>query len=68
MAPSTVRACLLDAVDTFKKEVEQNPSDANARYNLGTAYLYEGKHLEAAEQFRVVVEKKPDDEQTKEQA
>src|SRR5829696_10512879 len=46
---------------TLKKDVEQNPEDLTARYNLGTAHLVEGKYLEAAEQFKFVAEKKPDD-------
>src|SRR5829696_893463 len=46
---------------TLKKDVEQNPQDLTARYNLGTAYLVEGKYLEAAEAFKFVAEKKPDD-------
>ena len=46
---------------TLTKDVERNPEDLTARYNLGTAYLVEGKPLEAAEQFKYVAEKKPDD-------
>ena len=46
---------------TLQKDVEQNPEDLTSRYNLGTAYLVEGKYLEAAEQFKFVAEKKPDD-------
>src|SRR5215203_95807 len=47
--------------DTLKQDVEQNPEDLAARYNLGTAYLVEGKYLEADGEFKLVAEKKPDD-------
>lgn len=46
---------------TLKKDVEQNPEDLVARYNLGTFYFAEGKYAEASEQFKFVVENKPDD-------
>src|ERR1043165_8780305 len=46
---------------TLKKDADENPQDVTARYNLGTAYLVEGKYLEAAEAFKFVAEQKPDD-------
>jgi cytochrome c-type biogenesis protein CcmH/NrfG len=44
---------------TFRKELEQNPDDPVARYNLGTIYLANGKFAEAAEEFKVVTAKEP---------
>src|SRR5215213_6578676 len=47
--------------DTFRKDVQQNPEDPVAHYNLGTAYLAEGKFAEAAEEFKFVASKNPKD-------
>jgi tetratricopeptide (TPR) repeat protein len=49
------------STDTFRKDVEQNPEDPVAHYNLGTAYLAEGKFSEAAEEFKFVVSKNSKD-------
>lgn len=46
---------------TLKKDVEQNPEDLVSRYNLGTAYLVEGRYDEAAAEFKFVTDKKADD-------
>src|SRR5688572_8728057 len=37
---------------TFQQELEKNPGDPAAHYNLGTIYLASGKFAEAAEQFK----------------
>ncbi len=49
------------STDTLKKDVQQNPEDTTAHYNLGTAYSYEGKFDAAAEEFKFVVSKNPND-------
>jgi len=44
---------------TFQKELQQNPEDPVAHYNLGTVYHASGKFAEAAEEFKAVAAKEP---------
>src|SRR5438067_925662 len=45
----------------FQKDVQQNPDDPTAHFNLGGMYLAEGKYTEAAEEFKFVAAKNPKD-------
>src|ERR1044072_6611901 len=40
--------------DTFKQDVQQNPEDPVAHYNLGTGYVAEGKYAEASGELKFV--------------
>ncbi|MFC1634484.1 tetratricopeptide repeat protein [Planctomycetota bacterium] len=51
-----------EAIRAFKKAIEINPDDVDARLNLGVAFAETGRIDEAKEQFRRVLELAPDDE------
>jgi tetratricopeptide (TPR) repeat protein len=42
-------------IETYKQEVEKNPDDAMAHYNLGCAYHESGKYQEAIESFKQAI-------------
>src|SRR3954464_3423036 len=60
-APTPPPGMVEVSTDTFKKDVQRNPEDPLPHYNLGTAYLAEGKFDAAAEEFKFVVGKNPKD-------
>src|ERR1700682_6424633 len=48
------------AVDDFLKAVEAEPQDYTLRFNLALAYSLLGNNAEAANQYKKVLELKPD--------
>lgn len=52
-----------EAVDTLQRALEGDPADPDYQFNVGYALWKAGKFDEAAERFRAVLERKPDDEE-----
>ena len=51
LAPIVPVASYAGEIETYKQEVEKNPDDADAHYNLGLTYLKSGKYEEAIEKL-----------------
>ena len=47
-------------IETYKQEVEKNPDDADAHYNLGLAYEVWGEYKEAIESYKQSIRIDPD--------
>ncbi len=58
-APPPTPGAVEVSEETFRKELQQNPEDPAALYNLGTVLLASGKYADAAEQFKAVAAKEP---------
>ncbi len=56
------RQNLPQAIDTFRKAVEQDPSDPDYHFNLGYALFKKGDFAAAADRFRAVLDRDPDDQ------
>jgi tetratricopeptide (TPR) repeat protein len=50
-----------EALDSFLKAVEGDPADPDYQFNAGYALLRRGEYDKAAERFRAVLERTPDD-------
>jgi tetratricopeptide (TPR) repeat protein len=59
------RRSLPEAVESFSKAAEGDQSDPTYHFNIGYALWKQGKFVPAAERFRAVLERKPDDAQAK---
>jgi protein O-GlcNAc transferase len=49
-----------ESIALIQKAIEQNPGYVDARNNLGTSFLQQGKVNEAIAQFQKTLEIKPD--------
>ncbi len=59
---ATIQEALdVEEIEIYKQEVEKNPDDAEAHYNLGVAYYDSGKYQEAIEACKQVIRLDPDD-------
>jgi tetratricopeptide (TPR) repeat protein len=56
------RLNLPQAVETFRKALEQDPSDPDYHFNLGYALFKKGDFAAAADRFRAVLDRNPGDE------
>jgi tetratricopeptide (TPR) repeat protein len=56
------RQNLPQAVDTFRKALEQDPSDPDYHFNVGYALFKKGDFAAAADRFRAVLDRDPDDQ------
>jgi tetratricopeptide (TPR) repeat protein len=56
------RQNLPQAIDTFRKALEQDPSDPDYHFNLGYALFKKGDFAAAADRFRAVLDRDPDDQ------
>jgi len=56
------RLNLPQAVDTFRKALEQDPSDPDYHFNLGYALFKKGDFAAAADRFRAVLDRNPGDQ------
>jgi tetratricopeptide (TPR) repeat protein len=56
------RLNLPQAADTFRKALEQDPSDPDYHFNLGYSLFKKGEFAPAADRFRAVLERKPGDQ------
>ncbi len=61
LTPTVQAASYAGEIETYKQEVEKNPDDAKARYNLGVAYYDSGKYKEVIESFKQAIKIDPDD-------
>ncbi len=52
-----------EALDTFRKALEGDPSDPDLQFNVGYALWKRGDFEAAAESFRAVLERNPEDEE-----
>ena len=50
------------AIDSFRKALEQDPSDPDYHFNLGYALFKKGDFAAAADRFREVLDRDPDDQ------
>ncbi len=50
-----------EALASFQKAVEGDPADPDYQFNAGYALLRRGQNEQAAERFRAVLERRPDD-------
>lgn len=50
-----------EALESFRKALEGDPSDPDYQFNVGYALLKQGNTDGAAERFRAVLDRKPDD-------
>jgi Flp pilus assembly protein TadD len=50
-----------DALASFEKAVEGDPADPDYQFNAGYALLRRGENEKAAERFRAVLDRRPDD-------
>jgi tetratricopeptide (TPR) repeat protein len=48
-------------IETYKQEVEKNPDDAFAHYNLGVVYGESGMYEESIESYKQAIRIDPDD-------
>ena len=55
------RLNLPQAVDTFRKALDQDPSDPDYHFNLGYALFKKGDFPAAADRFRAVLDRNPGD-------
>ena len=44
----------MEEIETYKQEVEKNPDDAEAHFNLGVAYHYSNDRNSALEQYEIL--------------
>ena len=44
----------VEEIETYKQEVEKNPDDAEAHFNLGVAYLLLNDRGSALEQYEIL--------------
>ena len=51
---TTQEASDVEEIETYKQEVEKNPDDAEAHYNLGAAYYYSNDRNSALEQYEIL--------------
>lgn len=56
------RQNLPQAVDTFRKALDQDPSDPDYHFNLGYALFKKGDFAAAADRFRAVLDRDPGDQ------
>jgi len=56
------RQNLPEAVETFRKALEQDPSDPDYHFNLGYALFKKGDFAAAADRFRAVLDRDPGDQ------
>lgn len=56
------RLNLPQAVETFRKALDQDPSDPDYHFNLGYALLKKGDFATAADRFRAVLDRNPGDQ------
>lgn len=56
------RQNLPQALDAFRKALEQDPSDPDYHFNLGYALFKKGDFAAAADRFRAVLDRDPDDQ------
>lgn len=56
------RLNLPQAVDTFRKALDQDPSDPDYHFNLGYALFKKGDFAAAADRFRAVLDRNPGDQ------
>ncbi len=61
LTPIVPAASDMGEIETYKQEVEKNPDDAEAHYNLGVAYYKSGKHKKAIESYKQAIKINPDD-------
>ncbi len=59
------RRNLPESIDSFRKAMEGDESDPAYQFNLGYALWKQGKFEPAADRFRAVLERKPDDTEAK---
>ena len=52
---ATIQEALdVEEIEIYKQEVEKNPDDAEAHYNLGVAYLQLNDRDSAIEQYKIL--------------
>jgi len=56
------RLNLPQSIDTFRKALEQDPSDPDYHFNLGYALFKKGDFAAAADRFRAVLDRDPGDQ------
>jgi tetratricopeptide (TPR) repeat protein len=56
------RQNLPQAIETFRKALEQDPSDPDYHFNLGYALFKKGDFAAAADRFRAVLDRNPGDQ------
>ena len=56
------RLNLPQAVETFRKALDQDPSDPDFHFNLGYALFKKGDFTSAADRFRAVLDRDPNDQ------
>jgi len=56
------RQNLSQSIDTFRKALDQDPSDPDYRFNLGYALFKKGDFTSAADRFREVLDRDPGDQ------
>ena len=56
------RQDLPQAIETFRKALEQDPSDPDYHFNLGYALFKKGDFAAAADRFRAVLDRDPGDQ------
>ena len=61
LTPTVPVASYTGEIETYKQEVEKNPDDALAHYNLGVGYGESGMYEEAIESFKQAIRIDPDD-------
>jgi tetratricopeptide (TPR) repeat protein len=61
LAAAESRRALPQAVDHFRIALEGDPNDTDYHFNLGLSQLKRGDYSAAADQFRAVLERTPDD-------
>ena len=59
------RRNLPESIESFRKAMEGDESDPAYQFNLGYALWKQGKFEPAADRFRAVLERKPDDSDAK---
>ena len=62
LAVSQNRRNLPEAVDNFRKALDGDPNDPDYHFNLGYALFKRGDFAGAAERFRAVLDRLPDDQ------
>jgi tetratricopeptide (TPR) repeat protein len=56
------RLNLPQAIETFRKALDQDPSDPDYHFNLGYALFKKGDFAAAADRFRAVLDRNPEDQ------
>ncbi len=54
LTPTVQAASYAGEIETYKQEVEKNPDDAEAHFNLGVAYLLLNDRGSALEQYEIL--------------